>query len=309
MKDAVIKNGEGKELNGSPIMFDDTLSRYLAEIRKFPMLAAEEERDLSRAWRDRRDPEAARRLAGSHLRFVVKISRGFSGYGLPLEDLLAEGNVGLMQAVEKFDPERGFRFATYAQWWIRAAIQEYILHNWSLVKLGTTAAQKKLFFNLRRLKGQMQELEEGDLSPATVTSIATELGVAETEVVDMNRRLASGDWSLNATSGDEESDREWQDMLTDDSPNPESMVADADERVWRRGLLNEAMKVLNDRERHIIIERRLKDNPVTLEDLGRHYGVTRERVRQIEVAAFNKLQKAVRNAAGSFNSAALPAAA
>ncbi len=287
------------------LVSENGLSRYLLEIRKFPMLTAERERELARHWREHRDPEAARQLAGSHLRFVVKIARGFSGYGLPLEDLLAEGNVGLMQAVEKFDPDRGFRFATYAQWWIRAAIQEFILHNWSLVKLGTTAAQKKLFFNLRRLKGRMQELEGGDLSPETVAVIATELGVTETEVVEMNRRMASGDWSLNV-SGDDESDREWQDTLADPSAGPETLVAEADERIWRRGLLSEAMKVLNDRERHILVERRLTDQPQTLEDLGRHYGVTRERVRQIEVAAFNKLQKAVRGAASGF---ALPLAA
>jgi len=272
------------------------MGRYLDEARRFPMLTQEQEHDLALAWRDRRDDGALRQLTGSHLRLVIKIARGFAGYGLPVSELIAEGNVGLMQAAQKFDPDRGFRFATYAIWWIRASIQEYILHNWSMVKMGTTAAQKKLFFNLRRLKGKMEELEQGDLSPETVTTIADELDVPETEVVEMNRRLSMGDSSLNATVGSE-GDTDWLDLLSDDRPNQESVVAEADELAMRRRLLGQALEKLNDRERQILLERRLADEPATLEVLGERYDVSRERIRQIEARAFEKLQKAVLNAA------------
>jgi RNA polymerase sigma-32 factor len=232
---------------------------------------------------------------GSHLRLVVKIARGFTGYGLPLADLVAEGNVGLMQAAEKFDPDRGFRFATYAMWWIRASIQEYILHSWSLVKMGTTAAQKKLFFNLRRLKGQMAELDQGDLPPEAVAKIATELDVPESEVIEMNRRLAGSDNSLNAVMGGVDGDSEWLDMLPDESPSQETIVGDRKELRQRREMLDVALKKLNPRERDIIFERRLKDEPSTLEELSHRYAVSRERIRQIEVRAFEKLQRAMRD--------------
>jgi RNA polymerase sigma-32 factor len=268
------------------------LARYLDEIRRFPMLEVGEEYMLAKRWREHEDVNAAHRLVTSHLRLVAKIAMGYRGYGLPMNEIISEGNVGLMQAVKRFDPERGFRLATYAMWWIRAAIQEYILHSWSLVKLGTTAAQKKLFFNLRRLKGQMQAIEEGDLSPEAVREIATTLEVTEQDVIDMNRRLEGPDHSLNAMLR-AESDTEWQDWLVDDSASQETVLAEEDELVHRRGLLEEAMKVLNDRERHILTERRLKDEPTTLEDLSTQYGISRERVRQIEVRAFEKLQKAM----------------
>ncbi len=268
------------------------LARYLDEIRRFPMLDVGEEYILAKSWREHEDVEAAHRLVTSHLRLVAKIAMGYRGYGLPMNEIISEGNVGLMQAVKRFDPERGFRLATYAMWWIRAAIQEYILHSWSLVKLGTTAAQKKLFFNLRRLKGQMQAIEEGDLSPEAVRQIATTLEVTEQDVIDMNRRLEGPDHSLNAVLR-AESDTEWQDWLVDDSASQETVLAEEDELVHRRGLMREAMKVLNDRERHILTERRLKDEPTTLEDLSAQYGISRERVRQIEVRAFEKLQKAM----------------
>jgi RNA polymerase sigma-32 factor len=275
---------------------DTTLVRFVEEAKRFPMLSPEREQELARAWRDQQDPEALRQLVGSHLRLVVKIARGFTGYGLPLADLVAEGNVGLMQAAEKFDPDRGFRFATYAMWWIRAAIQEYILHSWSLVKMGTTAAQKKLFFNLRKLKGQMEELDQGDLPPEAVAKIATELDVPEAEVIEMNRRLAGADNSLNAlmggTGGD--SDAEWLDMLPDEGPNQETLVGDRRELQQRRLMLDHALKKLNPRERDIIFERRLKDEPSTLEELSHRYAVSRERIRQIEVRAFEKLQRAMR---------------
>lgn len=285
-------------MNIERIGFDSTLSRFAEEAKRFPMLTAEEERQLAIAWRDRRDPRALDRLVGSHLRFVLKIARGYRGYGLPLADLVAEGNVGLMQAAEKFDPEKGFRFATYAMWWIKAAIQEYVLRSASLVKMGTTAAQKKLFFNLRKLKAQLQELEAGDLAPETVRTIAEELNVPEAEVVEMNRRLAASDSSLNVTIG-AEGDTEWLELLRDDRPNQETLVADADELALRRQLLGQALERLNDRERKILLERRLKENPSTLEELSHQFNVSRERVRQIEVRAFEKLQKAVLNAARS----------
>ena len=270
------------------------LARYLDEIRRFPMLEAGEEYMLAKSWREHEDVDAAHKLVTSHLRLVAKIAMGYRGYGLPMNEIISEGNVGLMQAVKRFEPERGFRLATYAMWWIRAAIQEYILHSWSLVKLGTTAAQKKLFFNLRRLKSQMQAIEEGDLSPETVKEIATTLAVTEQEVIEMNRRLEGPDHSLNAQLR-ADGDSEWQDWLVDDSASQEAVLVDEDEMGHRRRLLEEAMKVLNDRERHILNERRLKDEPTTLEDLSTEYGISRERVRQIEVRAFEKLQKAVQN--------------
>lgn len=266
------------------------LARYLEDIRKFPMLDPEEEYILAKRWKEHGDVEAAHKLVTSHLRLVAKIAMGYRGYGLPMSEIISEGNVGLMQAVKRFDPDRGYRLATYAIWWIRAAIQEYILHNWSLVKMGTTAAQKKLFFNLRRLKSQLHELEEGDLRPESVKEIAEALDVAEHEVVEMNRRLGGPDHSLNALLRDE-GDTEWQDWLTDDSETQEELVAEEEELAYRRRLLEEAMKVLNDRERHILTERRLKEPPTTLEELSGQYGISRERVRQIEVRAFEKLQK------------------
>jgi RNA polymerase sigma-32 factor len=272
---------------------EGNLSRYLQEIRKFPMLTAEEELSLSKAWRDKEDLEAAHKLVTSHLRLVAKIAMGYRGYGLPVGELISEGNVGMMQAVKRFDPDRGFRLATYAMWWIRAAIQEYILHSWSLVKMGTTAAQKKLFFNLRRLKGQMQAIEDGDLQPEQVEKIATTLGVPEQDVISMNRRLAAPDHSLNAPVR-ADSEGEWQDWLVDEGESQETELADREELSGRKALLGGALSGLNDRERHILIERRLKDNPTTLEELSQQYNISRERVRQIEVRAFEKLQKAMR---------------
>jgi RNA polymerase sigma-32 factor len=269
------------------------LARYLDEIRRFPMLEPEEEYMLAKSWREHEDVEAAHKLVTSHLRLVAKIAMGYRGYGLPMNEIISEGNIGLMQAVKRFDPERGFRLATYAMWWIRAAIQEYILHSWSLVKLGTTAAQKKLFFNLRRIKSQMQAIEEGDLSPETVKAIATNLEVTEQDVIDMNRRLSGPDHSLNAMLRSD-SETEWQDWLVDETASQEARVAEEDELSHRKGLLGEALKVLNDRERHILTERRLKEEPTTLEDLSVQYNISRERVRQIEVRAFEKLQKAMR---------------
>jgi RNA polymerase sigma-32 factor len=279
----------GTTLTFSP---EDNLTRYLAEIKQHPMLTLEQEQNLARRWRDHRDRDAASQLAASHLRLVVKIARGYSGYGLPLRDLIAEGNVGLAQALDKFDPERGFRFATYAMWWIRAAIQEFILHSWSLVKTGTTAAQKKLFFNLRTLKNRLQSVDEGDITPETVKAIAEKLDVPEQDVLSMNQRMTASDQSLNAPLR-QDGDGEWMDWLVDDRPNQEAIVADLDELGYRRDLLTRAMDNLNDRERHILIERRLAEEPQTLEALSQHYGVSRERVRQIEVRAFEKLQKAV----------------
>jgi RNA polymerase sigma-32 factor len=273
---------------------EGNLSRYLQEIRKFPLLEPQEEFMLAKAWREHGDSKAAHKLVTSHLRLVAKIAMGYRGYGLPVAELISEGNVGMMQAVKRFDPDRGFRLATYAMWWIRASIQEYILHSWSLVKMGTTAAQKKLFFNLRKLKGQMQAIEEGDLSPEQVSKIATRLGVPEEEVVNMNRRLAAPDSSLNAPVKSE-GDMEWQDWLVDESPNQESRLVESQELGQRKQMLASALKQLTDRERRIIVERRLIDEPKTLEDLSSEYGISRERVRQIEVRAFDKLQKAMKN--------------
>jgi len=275
---------------------ESNLARYLQEIRKFPMLDADEEYMLAKRWREHGDTEAAHRLVTSHLRLVAKIAMGYRGYGLPINELISEGNVGIMQAVKRFDPDRGFRLATYAMWWIRAAIQEYILHSWSLVKMGTTAAQKKLFFNLRKLKGQLQAIEEGDMSPENVKKIAQELDVSEDEVVSMNRRLASPDHSLNAPLRID-GEGEWQDWLVDERESQEAALAEREELSKRRKLLTHAMKSLNERERNILTERRLKDEPTTLEDLSKEYGISRERVRQIEVRAFEKLQKSIRNAA------------
>jgi len=275
---------------------EGNLSRYLQEIRKFPMLAPEEELSLSKRWRDSEDTESAHKLVTSHLRLVAKIAMGYRGYGLPISELISEGNVGMMQAVKRFDPDRGFRLATYAMWWIRAAIQEYILHSWSLVKMGTTAAQKKLFFNLRRLKGQMQAIEDGDLRPEQVGVIAKALSVSEQDVVNMNRRLAAPDHSLNAPVR-ADSEGEWQDWLVDEGESQETMLAEHEEFSGRKALLGEALRTLNERERHILIERRLKEEPATLEDLSQVYNISRERVRQIEVRAFEKLQKAIKAAA------------
>lgn len=276
------------------------LSRYLTEIRKFPMLAKDEEFMLAKRWTEHQDAESAHRLVTSHLRLVAKIAMGYRGYGLPIGEVISEGNVGLMQAVKKFDPDKGFRLATYAMWWIRASIQEYILRSWSLVKMGTTAAQKKLFFNLRKAKSQISAFEEGDLRPEHLSAIATRLGVSEEEVTNMNRRLG-GDASLNAPiRSDGES--EWQDWLADDTAvSQETHLAESEEKSIRMGLLQEAMEELTDREKHILTERRLKDDPVTLEELAGQYGVSRERVRQIEVRAFEKLQKAMRAAAEERN--------
>ncbi|MEE8145837.1 MAG: RNA polymerase sigma factor RpoH, partial [Kiloniellales bacterium] len=275
---------------------EGNLSRYLQDIRKFPMLEHDEEFMLAKSWREHDDTEAAHKLVTSHLRLVAKIAMGYRGYGLPLAELISEGNVGMMQAVKRFDPDRGFRLATYAMWWIRASIQEYILHSWSLVKMGTTAAQKKLFFNLRKLKGQMRAIEEGDLAPEQVAKIAETLGVPEDDVVQMNRRLAAPDHSLNAPLRID-GDGEWQDWLVDEGESQETLLAESEEMGKRRALLVAAMKLLNDRERHILEERRLKDSPTTLEELSQQYGISRERVRQIEVRAFEKLQKSIRNAA------------
>ncbi len=274
------------------------LNRYLQEIRRFPMLEPEEEYMLAKRWADHQDPEAAHRLVTSHLRLAAKIAMGYRGYGLPQAEVISEANVGLMQAVKRFDPEKGFRLATYAMWWIRASIQEYILRSWSLVKLGTTSAQKKLFFNLRKAKAKLGALEEGDLRPENVAKIAQDLNVSEEEVVDMNRRLSGGDASLNAVVGsDGDSATQWQDWLEDEEADQAADYAERDELEARRGLLVQAMDVLNDREREILAERRLKDQPVTLEELSDKFGVSRERIRQIEVRAFEKLQKRMRQLA------------
>jgi RNA polymerase sigma-32 factor len=268
------------------------LNRYLQEIRKFPMLEPEEEYMLAKRWVDHEDSGAAHRLVTSHLRLAAKIAMGYRGYGLPQAEVISEANVGLMQAVKRFDPEKGFRLATYAMWWIRASIQEYILRSWSLVKLGTTSAQKKLFFNLRKAKARIGALEEGDLRPENVARIATDLGVTEAEVISMNRRLSGGDASLNATVGSaEDSATQWQDWLEDEEADQASSYAERDELEARRELLNAAMDQLTDREKDVLVQRRLTDDVVTLEELSERYGVSRERIRQIEVRAFEKLQK------------------
>ena len=274
------------------------LNRYLAEIKKFPLLAPEQEYMLAKRFSEHGDPDAAAQLVTSHLRLVAKIAMGYRGYGLPTSELISEGNIGLMQGVKKFEPERGFRLATYAMWWIRASIQEYILRSWSLVKMGTTAAQKKLFFNLRRMKSKLDAFEDGDLKPEHITKIATDLGVAESEVVSMNRRMAmGGDTSLNVSMR-EDGEGQWQDWLQDDAPLQDQIVAETQEAEVRHTMLVDAMDDLNDREKHILTERRLTDDPKTLEELSQVYGVSRERVRQIEVRAFEKLQKAMMRLAG-----------
>jgi RNA polymerase sigma-32 factor len=269
------------------------LSGYLQEIRKFPMLEPEEEYMLGKAWKEHEDSEAAHKMVTSHLRLVAKIAMGYRGYGLPTAEIVSEGNVGLMKAVKRFEPEKGFRLATYAMWWIRASIQEYILRSWSLVKMGTTAAQKKLFFNLRKMKGQIQAIEEGDMHPDNVKIIADRLAVSEEEVINMNRRLSAKDHSLNAPLK-ADSEGEWQDWLVDENIDQETLLAENEELDTRRALLTEAMKNLNEREQHILTERRLKDDPSTLEELSKVYDISRERVRQIEVRAFEKLQKSMR---------------
>jgi RNA polymerase sigma-32 factor len=278
------------------ISVEGNLSRYLEEIQKFPMLKASEEYTLARSWRENDDTVAAHKLVTSHLRLVAKIAMGYRGYGLPVAELISEGNIGMMQAVKRFDPERGFRLATYAMWWIKASIQEYILHSWSLVKIGTTAAQKKLFFNLRRLKGQMQAIDDGDLSPETVEAIATRLEVSEKEVISMNGRLSGPDHSLNAPKI-VDGDGEWQDWLEDESQNQEQSLAETEELDKRTKLLNEAMERLDTRERHILSQRKLIDTPLTLDELSKEYGISRERVRQIEARAFEKLQKHIKELA------------
>ena len=270
------------------------LSRYLQEIRKFPMLEPDEEYMLAKAWKDHGDTEAAHKMVTSHLRLVAKIAMGYRGYGLPIAELISEGNVGMMQAVKRFEPEKGFRLSTYAMWWIRAAIQEYILRTWSLVKMGTTAAQKKLFFNLRKIKGQIEAIDEGDMTSEQVKTISTKLGVTEDEVISMNRRLTAPDHSLNAPMR-AESEGEWMDWLEDETPNQETVYAESEELKSRRAMLQQAMEVLNERERHILTERRLRDEPQTLEELSQHYNISRERVRQIEVRAFEKLQRAMKS--------------
>ncbi|WP_371397837.1 RNA polymerase sigma factor RpoH [Fretibacter rubidus] len=274
------------------------LNRYLSEIRKFPMLEKDEEFRLAKNWVEHGDTEAAEKMVTSHLRLVAKIAMGYRGYGLPIGEVISEGNVGLMQAVKKFDPDKGFRLSTYAMWWIRAAIQEYVLRSWSLVKMGTTAAQKKLFFNLRRMKGEMKALEDGDLKPEHLEQIATKLNVKEKEVNDMNRRMSyGGDSSLNVTIGSEDGSSEWQDWLEDDTDSQEHTLGESQEYDARMELLGDAMADLNEREQHIIRERRLSDSPKTLEELAVIYGVSRERIRQIEARAFEKLQEAMLKAA------------
>tara|TARA_R110000850_G_scaffold32392_18_gene89156 strand:+ start:476 stop:1372 length:897 start_codon:yes stop_codon:yes gene_type:complete len=274
------------------------LNRYMQEIRKFPLLEPEEEYMLAKRWVEQEDTEAAHRMVTSHLRLAAKIAMGYRGYGLPQAEVISEANVGLMQAVKRFDPEKGFRLATYAMWWIRASIQEYILRSWSLVKLGTTSGQKKLFFNLRKAKNKIGALEEGDLRPENVTTIATQLGVTEAEVISMNRRMSGGDASLNATVGSEgEGTMQWQDWLEDDNADQAGDYAERDELETRREMLAAAMDVLNDREKDILVQRRLSDETVTLEDLSGQYDVSRERIRQIEVRAFEKLQKRMRELA------------
>src|SRR6056300_309766 len=276
-----------------PILSSEgNLSFYLQEIKKFPILTAEEEYMLAKRYKEHGDTEAAHKLVTSHLRLVAKIAMGYRGYGLPVTDLISEGNVGIMQAVKKFDPERGFRLATYAMWWIRAQIQEYVLHSWSLVKIGTTAAQKKLFFNLKKLKNQLSSIDSGNLSPENAREIASRLNVKEAEVLDMDNRLFSGDQSLNVQVG-EEGDTEWQDMLVDSNDTQDNILANSNELSFRKKIFEQALEVLNDREKEIITLRKLKDKPIKLEELSKKFNISRERVRQIEEKAFEKLQKQV----------------
>ena len=271
---------------------EGNLAIYLQEIKKFPILTAEEEYMLAKRYKEHDDTEAAHKLVTSHLRLVAKIAMGYRGYGLPVTDLISEGNVGIMQAVKKFDPERGFRLATYAMWWIRAQIQEYVLHSWSLVKIGTTAAQKKLFFNLKKLKNQLSSIDSGDLSPENAREIATRLNVKEGEVLDMNNRLFSGDQSLNVQVGDE-GDTEWQDMIADSNETHDNLIASQDELKYRKKIFQQALEILNEREKEIIKLRKLQDKPIKLEELSKKFNISRERVRQIEEKAFEKLQKQV----------------
>jgi len=298
MKGRVVKVAAKRNLPAVPALGGEaSLNRYLSEIRKFPVLTAEQEYMLAKRFSEHGDTDAAAQLVTSHLRLVAKIAMGYRGYGLPVSELISEGNIGLMQGVKKFEPERGFRLATYAMWWIKASMQEFILRSWSLVKMGTTAAQKKLFFNLRRMKKQLDAYEDGDLRAEDVRKIATDLGVSETEVVNMNRRMMmGGDASLNISMR-EDSESQWQDMLADDRPLQDETVAEAEEASYRRELLGEALSSLNERERHILTDRRLVDDPKTLEELSQVYNVSRERVRQIEVRAFEKLQKAIQRIA------------
>jgi RNA polymerase sigma-32 factor len=288
------QQGGGTNLSQSvpAVGAEGNLTQYFQRIRKFPMLFGEEELELARAWRDQQDPAAAQKLITSHLRLAAKIAMGYRGYGLPVSELISEANLGLAQAVRRFDPERGFRFATYAMWWIKAAINEYVLHNWSLVKMGTTAAQKKLFFNLRRFKAGLQAADDRDLKPEQVTAIAEALDVPEQDVVSMNQRLASRDFSLNVMVGND-TEQEWQDWLADERDDPEVAFARREEAGSRSALLADALTTLKERERHILTERRLRDVPQTLEELSQQYGISRERVRQIEARAFEKVQKAM----------------
>jgi len=296
-KDASYNGNMSLTVSLSP---EQGLNRYLSEIRKFPMLEKDEEFRLAKRWVEDGDTKAAERMVTSHLRLVAKIAMGYRGYGLPIGEVISEGNVGLMQAVKKFDPDKGFRLSTYAMWWIRAAIQEYVLRSWSLVKMGTTAAQKKLFFNLRRLKGEMKAIEDGDLSPDKIKKIATTLGVKEEEVTSMNRRMShGGDASLNVTIGGEDGSAEWQEWLEDDTASQEVTLGESQEHDARMALLQDAMEDLNARERDIILKRRLSDEPMTLEDLAGIYKVSRERIRQIEARAFEKLQEAMLKASGA----------
>jgi RNA polymerase sigma-32 factor len=286
---------------------EDGLNRYLAEIKKFPILAPEEEYMLAKRFQTHDDPDAAAKLVSSHLRLVAKIAMGYRGYGLPVSELISEGNIGLMQGVKKFEPDRGFRLATYAMWWIKASMQEFILRSWSLVKLGTTAAQKKLFFNLRRMKNNLGAYEDGDLTPEHVKRIATDLGVSEAEVISMNRRmLGGGDTSLNV-SMNEDGEGQWQDIIPDNGPLQDEVYAEAEERVDRRAMLIEAMQGLSEREKQILTDRRLIEEPKTLEELSQEFSISRERVRQIEVRAFEKLQKAMMEIAGERNMLAIAA--
>ncbi|MGU9961756.1 MAG: RNA polymerase sigma factor RpoH [Candidatus Puniceispirillales bacterium WSBS_2018_MAG_OTU23] len=295
---ATTNNLPANLVNLSP---EGNLSRYLDEIRKFPMLSAEDEYRLAKDWKDTGNIEAAHKLVTSHLRLVAKIAMGYRGYGLPIAELISEGNLGMMHAVKRFEPEKGFRMSTYAMWWIKASMQEYILRSWSLVKIGTTAAQKKLFFNLRRIKGQIKAIEDGDLSPENVTRIASELNVKEAEVVSMNRRMARGDHSLNAPVSSDGEAAEWQDWLVDERETQDVQFAETQEYDVRRKLMLDAMKDLNEREVAIIQARRLNSSPDTLESLSQRFGISRERVRQIEVRAFEKLQKSVRDKAEALN--------
>jgi len=294
------KVSSSKKLSVPALSGEQSLNRYLAEIKKFPILKPEQEYMLAKRYQEHEDPDAAAQLVTSHLRLVAKIAMGYRGYGLPVSDLISEGNVGLMQGVKKFEPDRGFRLATYAMWWIKASIQEFILRSWSLVKMGTTAAQKKLFFNLRRMKKELEAYEDADLHPDDVTKIATDLGVPEQEVINMNRRMMmGGDGSLNVSMRNgEEGAGEWQDWLKDDRPLQDETTAEAEEAMVRHEMLVEAMDSLNEREKHILTERRLTDDPQTLEELSQVYDVSRERIRQIEVRAFEKLQKAMQRIAG-----------